>query len=224
MTQTPSSAQIWTAGHSARLSRLLTTAAKQAASLLQDMRGEAIEISVSSVLALSSDATITLLADELGRKLALVKQPFCGALTGTAASIIADEQSASLAAILIPLNQETQGANEPDLAGLDMTGFDITGLEAEAIAELGNILLNCALGELAQSLGTEIETAQPALDRGTPISVTRQMTPDDQPALLLRITVKTSSASVGGRLIFALDAGSMIKLQAHLNTQATALA
>ncbi len=194
--------------------KLMAIAAEHAASTLHEMIGQKIELSIGSVNLLPNDAAISVLANNLGRRLALVKQPLSGALTGTAAFALADEQSTNLVSMLIDQDPPVEDRGE----------LDVTGLEAEAIAELGNILLNSSVKALANHLSAQIETGLPVVDRGTPISVTRQVSHNNQELILSRISLRSNGANIDGHILLALDAASMTKLLSPHHSHASELA
>ena len=177
--------------------------------MLNEMTGEEIDLSVPSVSFPRREEAIEILTGELDRRVAIVTQTLTGALTGRAALLIVDDQSAALVKILI----------DPDLAM-----EDVTELEAEALCELGNVVLNSAMGLLADSLEAEIAIGLPEISRGTPEAIVNTLVDPVLPSIVVRISLTSVPTGIGGLLMFVLDEPSMKTLRAHVESLAAELA
>ncbi|PWC33978.1 chemotaxis protein CheC [Azospirillum sp. TSO35-2] len=108
----------------------------------------------------------------------------------------------------------------------DVPAEDVPALEDEVLAELGNVVLNSALAQVANLLGGVIDTGLPALHRGTAAAILRSA--GDAPAAMgdaagaaavlfhVDLRVEADGGTVRGRVVLLLDAESAGALQAAL--------
>ena len=200
---------VWNELHRDIIGEMMNIAAGQAAALLNEMTGEEIALSVPTVSFPTRTEVASILESELDERLAIVTQQLTGVLEGIAAMMIVDHDSKALVSIMI----------DPELP-ID----DVNELEAEAISELGNIVLNTTMGVLAESLDQEIIIGLPTFGRCDPETVIDQITDPVLPSIIVRMSLKSVPTGIGGILMFALDENSMGVLHDHIDRLASDVA
>lgn len=118
----------------------------RAASALSQMVQDEVLLSVPKLEFLDPDEAHDRFCAYLPHLLAGVMQDFSGFMTGRAALLFPEERSLELVRAIL---------------GADMSADEISELEQETLAELGNILLNNCLATLANLLSQQIQTDLP---------------------------------------------------------------
>lgn len=177
----------------------------RASTALGRMVGGFVTLSVPSVdVAAAGQVVRTLLDPALPGPLVGVSETLGGAFDGTALYLFPEADSLPLVRAALPPEVP------PEDAGL---------LEEEALAELGNIVLNSALALVANLLGQTIDTGLPVVRRGSAAAILaacRGAGPDGGPAVLFHIDLRATAQTLGGRVVLVLDTGSMDRLKATL--------
>lgn len=173
----------------------------KASTALSRMIGGPVEISVPAVdLLMLSDLSATLTA-LLPGPLIGVAERLEGALHGVALLIF--PQAGSLPLVCASL---------PPGFGAD----DAAALEDEALAEIGNVVLNSGIAQVANLLGADVQTELPRVHRGESAAILIASGHDltaRQPAIVFDIAFRAAPPDVGGRVVLALEPESMTALK-----------
>lgn len=180
----------------------------RASTALGRMVGDFVTLSVPSVDVAAAGTVMRSLDPALPGPLVGVSETLGGALDGAALFLFPEADSLPLVRAALPPDVP------PEDAGL---------LEEEALAELGNIVLNSALALVANLLGQTIDTGLPVVRRGSAAAILAACRggggddgPDDGPAVLFHIDLRATAQTLGGRVVLVLDSGSMDRLKATL--------
>lgn len=133
------------------LREIMNIGVGRAGSVLSEMVGSNVKLHVPSVglTSLPDLGNCLSLADET--ELAAVRQHFSGTLEGHAALLFPRESGNILARQLI--------GDDPDIISIDSE-------RKEALAEVGNILLNCVLGSMSNTLHQRLDYEVPQYCEG----------------------------------------------------------
>lgn len=159
---------------------------------------------VRGFVALSVPAVELVAPDHLA---AALESAFPGPLVGIAEGLGGVFQGTALlvfpASASLPL---VQASLPPEIPA-----EDAVEMEEEGLSEIGNIVLNSALARIANLLGSGIQTALPAVTRGSASVILKEcgipsgLSP---PVILFHVAFRVESLDVGGRIVLALDATS----------------
>lgn len=179
-----------------------------AADALYQMTGEHVPLSVPVVeLTSQQEAKRHFLAREQ-RPLCAIRQTYQGAFTTEAVLMFPDEGREHLVRMMV---------------GDDFPNEQLADMEQDAMGELGNIILNAVISNLASSLSMRLEGTLPVVSLSDADSVLRlqapvpQTQPDEVTQVLaLMIDFELGRQRVGGYLAFLLEPGSSEVLLQHL--------
>lgn len=177
----------------------------RASTALGRMVGAFVTLSVPSVEVASVGRAVSSLESAMPGPLVGVSETLGGVFDGAALFLFPEADSLPLVRAALPPDVP------PDAAAL---------LEEEALAELGNIVLNSALALVANLLGHAIDTGLPVVRRGSAAAILtacrgRKGT-EDGAAVLFHIDLRATAQTMGGRVVLVLDSGSMDRLKATL--------
>lgn len=173
----------------------------KASTALSRMIGGPVEISVPAVELLTLAGVSDTLSQVLPGPLIGVSERLEGALRGVA--LLVFPQSGSL-----PLVHATL----PPGFGAE----DAAALEDEALAEIGNVVLNSGIAQVANLLGADVQTELPTVGRGDAAAILSGSGLDlsaPEPAIVFHIAFRATTPDVGGRVVLALDPLSMAVLK-----------
>ncbi|NLJ91753.1 MAG: chemotaxis protein CheX [Aeromonadales bacterium] len=172
----------------------------RAANALSQMVQDEVLLSVPKLEFLNPNAASESFCHIMPGLLAGVMQDFRGFMNGRAALLFPEERSLELVRAIL---------------GEDMSADDISELEQETLAELGNILLNNCLATLANMLNKDIYTDLPqAFNVNTPHLLQRLSqdsdTEDatDSMVMLVQIEFSLRERELQGYLAFLIDVHS----------------
>ena len=193
----------WSPLHIDALAEIFNVGVGRAAGVLYEMIGQEIELSVPSVSFLDRGDLDTMLMDEMPGDVVAIRQSFSGDLGGSAVLFFVEESSIQLVRMLLDD---------------DLSGEEIAELEAEALSELGNILLNGCLGAVANTLGKELEIALPVFFKGDP----QRAIPDaraarSEPSIVVRISLRSHPSGIGGLIVLFMDGPAQVRLRRVLD-------
>jgi len=134
------------------LTELVNIGVSRAAASLGTMVGEQVLLSVPSVLLVSRSRAADLISQSRSELLVAVRQAFDGDVSGRALLIFPEKNSLELVRAV---------------AGQDLSLEDILELEHEALAEIGNIILNACMATVANLLRRNLTMSLPEIVRGT---------------------------------------------------------
>ncbi|MGH7075775.1 MAG: chemotaxis protein CheX [Stellaceae bacterium] len=133
------------------LTELVNLGVSRAAVSLRNMVGEEVHLSVPSVALIDRAHAVEILARSEARTLIAVHQVFEGDIGGRALLIFPESKSLELVR---------------DVTSADLSLEDIIDLEPEALAEIGNIILNGCLATIANMLQRTLKISLPEIVRG----------------------------------------------------------
>jgi chemotaxis protein CheC len=133
------------------LTELVNLGVSKAATSLREMVGEQVHLAVPGVALIGRPQAVELLKQSEARTLVAVHQVFEGDITGRALLIFPEARSLEL----------VRAVTNSDLP-LD----EIIELEQEALAEIGNIILNGCLATIANMLERTLKISLPEILRG----------------------------------------------------------
>lgn len=133
------------------LTELVNIGVSRAASSLRGMVGRQVHLSVPSVEVVSREAASALIRERETGPLVAVRQEFNGAFNGQAMLIFPEQNSLELVL---------------SVTGDELSPEEAAGLEQEALAETGNVVLNSCLATMANMLKRPLEMSLPEVIRG----------------------------------------------------------
>jgi chemotaxis protein CheC len=134
------------------LGELVNIGVSRAAASLGTMVGEQVLLSVPSVMVVSRTRAAELISASRLDQLVAVRQEFHGDVSGRALLIFPEKNSLELVRAV---------------AGEGLSLEDILELEHEALAEIGNIILNACIATVANLLERSLTMSLPEIIRGT---------------------------------------------------------
>jgi chemotaxis protein CheC len=134
------------------LTELVNLGVSQAALSLARMVKDEVILSVPRVTLVGRAEAIQLLSQQDVRKLVAVHQIFEGDITGRALLIFPEAKSLELVRAVV---------------GGELSLEEITELEQEALAEIGNVILNGCLGTMANTLERSLKISLPEIVQGS---------------------------------------------------------
>ena len=185
------------------LTEMVNIGVNRAAASLREMVGEQVHLSVPEVTLVSRDRAIATLATEKN-KLVGIHQVFEGDITGRALLIFPDTKSLELVRAV---------------AGSEMSLEEIIELEHEALAEIGNIILNGCMATLANMLQRNLKMSLPEILRGKPEIFFNLEPPPEagEIVMFLYINFAIRQRDIRGYIAMLMDMPSMAALQILLD-------
>lgn len=183
------------------LGELFNLGVGQAADALSQLAGEAVLLSIPQVQLLPKADVVRQLSLEGDRRVSAVRQGFHGEIVTDAVLMFPAEQSLQLVQIMV-------GETVP----LEQLGE----MEQEALAEIGNILLNSVVASVGDALGIEFDGSLPEVELGILSDVLLANEVVTEPMLSLKVRFEIASRSIVGHLAFLLDIQSSGRLESKV--------
>jgi len=183
------------------LAELFNLGVGQAADALSQLAGEAVLLSIPQVQLLPKAEVVRQLSLEGDRRVSAVRQGFHGEIVTDAVLMFPAEQSLQLVQIMV-------GETVP----LEQLGE----MEQEALAEIGNILLNSVVASVGDALGIEFDGSLPEVELGILSDVLLANESVSEPLLSLKVRFEIASRSIVGHLAFLLDIQSSGRLESKV--------
>ncbi|GAB4397730.1 MAG: chemotaxis protein CheC [Rhodoferax sp.] len=175
------------------LAEIFNVGVGQAANALSQLAGSTVRLSVPEVRMLPKRQIAAGLQRQDIHRICAVSQDFSGEFNTRAVLMFAERESLQLVQLMV-------GSEVP----LEQLGE----MEQEAMAEVGNILLNALVSGMADMLGLSFDGSLPFVDLGP---VDQVLTgPENRDAMVLRLQIEFSidAMAVQGYLAFLLDVAS----------------
>lgn len=180
------------------LAEMMNVGVGQAAALLSEMIDHKIDLSVPAVSFIGKNELDQWFASEMPGGTVSIRQAFTGEMSGSAALFFLEESSAALVRMLL---EDT------------LTAEEVLELEAEALSELGNIIINACLGTVANELATTLTIDLPEFEKGRTRFGKASGKPSAEPeSIIVRIHLSSQPTGIGGLIVLFMDGRS----QAHL--------
>lgn len=182
------------------LTEVVNIGVSRAAASLRGMVGEEVLLTVPSVAILSRAAAADQLARSSSHRLIGVRQAFHGEFSGKALLIFPEASSLELVRAV---------------AGSELSLEDIVELEQEALAEIGNIILNSCIATIANLLKRSLTISLPEIVRGHgPELFERELVEGEDAILFIRINFRLHGREISGYLAMVMDLPAIASLRA----------
>ena len=181
------------------LGELVNIGVSRAAASLGTMVGEQVLLSVPSVVLVSRSRAAELISASRLDLLVAVRQEFHGDVSGRALLIFPEKNSLELVRAV---------------AGEGLSLEDILELEHEALAEIGNIILNACIATVANLLQRSLTMSLPEIVRGTSeglFDLTVSLAEDV--VLFVHINFRLKGRQVVGYVAMVMDFASLASLK-----------
>lgn len=174
----------------------------QAALALSELAGEEVQLSAPRVEELSRTQITDKLNEQGANRICAVRQGFSGDINTEALLMFPVEQSLQLVQLMV---------------GDDFPLAQLSEMEQESLAEIGNILLNSVVSSVADMLSIEFEGTLPYVELGQVSEVLHTSESLDDLILSLHINFKIASRQIQGYLVFLLDVASSDMLEKKIS-------
>jgi chemotaxis protein CheC len=181
------------------LTELVNIGVSRAATSLGSMVGEQVLLSVPSVEVVSRAMAAELIGQPGNELLVAVRQAFHGEVSGRAMLIFPERNSLELVRAV---------------AGVHLSLEDVLELEHEALAEIGNIILNACMATVANQLRRSLTMSLPEIVRGNGgglFDLTVSM--EDDVVLFVRVNFSLRGRDVVGYVAMVMDFASLASLK-----------
>lgn len=166
----------------------------EAASAFSTMLSQEVALTVPTVELLSREQLIARFESEHSDRLCGINQHFSASADFRTETMLVFPEKSSLDLVRQLLGQS-------DIV-------QITELEQDALAEIGNVIINACMSSLADRLNTEIEGSLPVVRSTDPRSLFDAPTQDTL-ILVARIDMRLEQADVSGFVLFIMDVASI---------------
>ncbi|NCP40292.1 MAG: chemotaxis protein CheC [Rhodoferax sp.] len=170
----------------------------QAASALSQLAGDTVRLNVPKVEMLTKQGVSSELTAQGAGRICAVKQEFSGVLNTEAVLMFPVQQSLQLVQMMV---------------GDDVPLEQLGEMEQEALAEIGNILLNSVVSGVADVLKLRFEGSLPCVALGPVQDVLGAQGSLDDMVLSLQIDFAIDALEIQGFLVFMLDVESVASLK-----------
>lgn len=185
------------------LSEVFNHGVGQAAFALSELAGEEVQLSAPKIEELSKRSITEHLSAQGADRICAVRQGFSGVINTDALLMFPVDQSLQLVQLMV--------GDEFPLAQL-------SEMEQESLAEIGNILLNSVVSSVADMLQIEFEGTLPQVELGQVGHLLDSGQGLDDLILSLQIDFSIDSRQIKGYLVFLLDVASSDMLQHKIAT------
>ena len=185
------------------LTEMVNIGVNRAAASLREMVGEQVHLSVPKVTLVGRDLAIAALGENEVSHLVGIHQVFSGDITGRAMLIFPDTKSLELVRAV---------------TGGELPLEEIIELEQEALAEIGNIILNGCLATIANMLQRSLKMSLPEVLRGEP-SLFFELAPPPEAGevvMFLYINFAVRQRDIRGYIAMLMDMPSLEALKVLL--------
>ena len=181
------------------LTELVNLGVSRAANSLRELVGEEVLLTVPAVVILNREEAAIVIGQPGAHPLVAVRQAFQGEFSGSALLIFPEQNSLEL------VRAVTKGELSLD---------DVVELEQEALAEVGNIILNGCMATIANLLERSLTMSLPEIVRGSGLDFF-DLSPSgaDDGILFVRINFSLRGREISGYVAIVLDFLSLAALR-----------
>lgn len=177
------------------LTEVFNMAVGKAAASLSEMAGEAVLLSVPSVVFANHAGVSEIFGIDGERTVCGVWQSFAGEFDSDAILIFPEEGSLEIVRLFL---------------GDQFAATELTDMAQETMSEIGNIMLNSCISAVGEIFSLRFDSSLPSVRTGQFASLLRDgATDDDDTLLVLRIEFELAHRRVTGYIVFLLDVPSM---------------
>jgi chemotaxis protein CheC len=182
------------------LTEVVNIGVSRAAASLRKMVNKQVILSVPSIEIVTRKSAAALIGQRESEGLIAVQQHFEGPFSGRALLIFPESNGLSLARAIV---------------GGEMTEDELVEMEAEALAETGNIILNGCLGSMANMLQHSLKMSLPDVLRGDSEHLfdVLETSSEDSFVLFLYINFSVREHDIRGYIAMIMDLPSLDKLK-----------
>jgi chemotaxis protein CheC len=181
------------------LTELVNLGVGRAAVALRELVGEQVFLSVPALSVLSKVEAANSMRGPDGGHLIAVRQAFDGEFSGRALLIFPEANSLELVRAV---------------AGDHLSLGDIADLEDEALAEIGNIILNSCMGTVSNLLQRSLTMSLPEILRGQGVDFFDLSNPTEADVVLfIRINFSLQGREISGYVALVMDLPSLAILK-----------
>ena len=181
------------------LTEIFNVGVGRAADALSQLAGSTVRLSVPKVEMTTKQGVTNELTGHGSDRICAVRQEFSGVLNTEAVLMFPVEQSLQLVQMMVEDNVPLEQLGE---------------MEQEALAEIGNILLNSVVSGIADVLKLQFEGSLPQVEMGQVQNVLCLQGASDAQVLSLQIDFAIDALAIQGFLVFLLDVESIESLKA----------
>ncbi|TQV89754.1 chemotaxis protein CheC [Aliikangiella coralliicola] len=179
----------------------------RAADALAQIVSEEVHVAVPSVKFIQYKNLVEHLREIDDCEPSVVAQRFSGDFSGNALLIFPRKSGATLVNLML---RDTVSDDQ------------ISDLEEEALAEIGNIILNACFGLLAELLSTQLDGDLPTYIRANAEKILEQnineINDETVQVMLLQVDFSLASSKTKGFVVFAMDVASMETFKAKVDS------
>jgi chemotaxis protein CheC len=182
------------------LTELVNIGVSRAAASLRKMIGMQVLLSVPSIEIVPREVAAQLIGVREDSRLVAVHQDFAGAFSGNALLIFPERSSLEL----------VRG-----VTGGELAEDELAGMEEEALAETGNIILNSCLATMANMLQRSLNMSLPSVVRGSGPELFQATSPalPGSMVLFLYINFSVQDRDIRGYIAMLMDLPSLASLK-----------
>lgn len=187
------------------LTELVNIGVSRAAVSLRQMVKQEILLSVPAIEIVTHQTAAALITEREGNDLIAVRQEFAGALQGRALLIFPQANSLELVRAII---------------GQLISAEDAAGMEEEALAETGNVILNSCLASMANILQRSLTMSLPQILRGPGLlllTTNENVAKDTGLVLFFYINFAVRNHNIRGYIAMVMDLPSLTALKLLVN-------
>ncbi len=184
------------------LTEMFNLGVGQAAHALSQISGDSVLLTVPKVVLLSRNDVNRHLGVGALAEVSAVRQLYSGAVNAEAVLMFPAERGLELVQMMV---------------GGELPLNELAEMEQEALAEVGNILLNSIMASVADALKIQLEGSLPTVELNRALTVLEGVADEDGSVLLIDIQFEVASREVRGMLAFLLDVPSQDTLEHLLN-------
>ena len=182
------------------LTELVNIGVSRAAAALRQMVHREVLLSVPSIEMISQREASALIGEREAGEMVAVRQDFTGAFSGRALLIFPQAHSRELVQVVV---------------GDEVTPEELAAMQQEALAEIGNVILNGCLGTMANMLKQSLTMTLPAVfyARGSQLFSQSDEPAREGPVLFLYINFAILGRDIRGYIAMVLDLASVTALK-----------
>lgn len=179
----------------------------RAADVLSQMVNESVHLSVPMVEMVSHEQATAYYLNRVRQPLCAIRQTYVGDVTTEALLMFPEENSLELVRAMV---------------GNDVPVEELPDMERDAMAEIGNIILNAVISSMSTTLGLAFDGSLPEVSiidaEGIFKDAMGHYEGGGMPSTVLALTIdfELAARQVNGYLAFLLDIPSSEKLQSHV--------
>jgi chemotaxis protein CheC len=181
------------------LTELINLGVSRAAASLRELVAEQVFLTIPSLSVMSRAEAAAAISQNGSPPLIAVRQAFRGEFSGSALLIFPEASSLELVRAV---------------AGESLSLEDLVELEQEALAEIGNIILNACMATIANLLCRRLTISLPEIVRGSGLEFFELSPPSTQDIVLfIRINFSLKGRDVSGYVAMVMDLLSLASLK-----------